>query len=48
MRDAHDSLEPVRIGGSAFKKVNRETLEEHGVKQKHVKLGAKPHDYIAN
>ena len=26
MRDAHDSLEPVRIGGSAFKKINKETL----------------------
>ena len=39
MRDANDSLEPLRIGGSAFKKVNREMLEEHGVKPRQVSLG---------
>ena len=46
MKESHDNLEPLKIGGSAYSMKNRETFESEGGQVKPVNIGAKPKNLI--
>ena len=50
MKQSHDNLEPLKIGGSAYSKRNREEMaaEGKGFENRPVSLGSRPKDHIAS
>lgn len=47
MKESHDNLEPLKIGGSAYSKKNREDMQAEGGEVRKVNVGAKPKTLIA-
>jgi hypothetical protein len=46
MKESHDNLEPLKIGGSAYSRRNREDMEAEGGEVRPVNVGAKPKTMI--
>ena len=48
MKESHDNLEPLKIGGSAFSNRNKQQLAQHGIAEKEVTMGTKPRDQVSS